>query len=99
MSALPPYERWLPCVKCGRTFGMAEKPLVAYCSGTLTGTGPQGQPRESVCELGGPEEHLHRKCSDCNYQWAEACPAGEPPLTGDEIAIFRALVAHQEPKA
>lgn len=100
MSALPPYDPYSTCPKCGRTMGRSEKPPTAYCAGVVL-VQPSGHipPREEPCDHQASGEHLVRKCHECAFVWIEACVGVEPPLTGDEIAIFRALVAHQEPKA
>ena len=48
------------CPKCG-----CDNSTVEFCQGI------GGKKKVTGCEISG--EHLHRKCSRCNYEWTEGC--------------------------
>lgn len=88
------FDEYSQCPKCGYRRGPETKPLVAYCDG-------QGQQGRSTCDVPGVElekgDHLHRQCARCQFLWAEACPSVAVPLSVEEIAILRDVIAQVAP--
>jgi hypothetical protein len=87
------FDEYSQCPKCGYRRGPETKPMVAYCDG-------QGQRGQSTCDVpdalaeAAPKgDHLHRQCPRCQFVWAEACPSVAVPLSVEEIAILREVIA------
>lgn len=91
------FDEYSQCPKCGYRRGPETKPLVSYCDG-------QGQKGRSTCDV--PDalstdppagDHLHRQCPRCQFLWSEACPSVAVPLSVEEIAILRDVIAQVSP--
>lgn len=86
VKELPPFDEYSRCPKCGHQRGPETKPAVQFHDGEADGRG-------EVCDVGGAQDHLHRVCTRCQFQWAEACVPNVPPLTVVEISQVRELLA------
>lgn len=91
------FDEFSQCPKCSYRRGPETKPLVSYCDG-------QGQQGRATCDvpdsggnLPGVGEHLHRQCARCQYLWSEACTSVAVPLSVEEIAILRDVIAQVVP--
>ena len=59
ITQLPPYDFLAKCPKCGH-----KDVHTGYCA--------SGRPA-MICWLIVDDEHLHRYCQRCHYEWLEAC--------------------------
>ena len=63
-SGLADFEPDAGCPKCANGTGKGEA-QTKYCPGRLT--------KAAVICFGRREEHLHRKCGRCGFEWLEGC--------------------------